>query len=176
MKEFAKEIYFIRYKKHYLRKVFQFLNLKLSTHNMFNSPGYWTLNNDDLKKIGLYFDENKKDFKREFLMKYHLIYHAVPIEIVNDTLKRVDDYLANETLFFEGLNKWIDHTIDEVYIERNMEVHSNLINDLSAVKLKEDFLRISRTLYFGITEYCDNRNPNNLELVMNRILTRKRNL
>lgn len=176
MKEFAKEIYYVMYKKHYLLKIFLFLNINLSNHNMFLSPAFWTLDNEELKTIGLHYEAGEKQHKRKFLNRYNRVTTAVPIEIVKDVISRVDEYIKNESLFYQKLNKWIEHTIDEVYIERNMEVHKNLQNDLSAMKLKEDFLRISGALFHELVDYTDKRNPGSLELILDRIQTHKNRL
>jgi hypothetical protein len=168
----AKELYLGRYKENYIFNILNFLNLKLSTHNMYFSPKYWTLNNKELEKFGLFFKKYtiQKNHKLKFLKKYQSLNSIVPIEIVKEIISRVDEFTNYEPAFYQKLSNWIENTINEVYIERNHEVHKNLKNDLSTVKLKEDFLRISIDLTYAIIKFGKKSNSFNMDLVKKRII------
>ena len=168
-KIFIKEVYRFHYRKDYLVMTKGFLNINLARLYDYINPNYWSLGKKEIKSTGLTLVPNKIITTQSFKTRYSSIGQLVPIEMVHDVIMRIDNFINNQPLFFSKLNEWIENTVDEIYIERNMEVHKNLSNDLSKLKLKQNFLLMSRWLAYMMVEFTDKRRPEKLEPILFRI-------
>ena len=153
--ELAQTCFYIRYKKIYLTKIKIFLENKIKEDSFHPKSEYYVLNKNEQNKIGLDVPILKRIPILKFKNNYQLLEQYIPIEIIKYMVQRIDEFLSNENLFFDKLNLWIKNTINEIYIERNMEVHSNLRNGLSQIKLKNDFVFISQIVVGFIIDNLD---------------------
>ncbi len=168
LKEAIQDCFYIKYKKNYLSYVKVFLYFKIGEEYPNSGTGCWILTEQQLKQVGLEIKTHQIVSTKKFKNNLNFIPNHLPIEIIKDTVAMANEFTNQSTTFFSKLNDWINNVVEDVYVERNMEVHSNIKNDLSTIRLKEDFLTISRTLFDYIVEFNLKRNPD-IEVVLRRI-------
>ena len=57
-----------------------------------------------------------------------------------------------------------------------MEVHSGIQNELSKIKLRNDFIEISDTVFGFLTQFADKRDKNSLSGTIAKIKTRRKKI
>lgn len=171
MIEFAQAVFRFRYKKDYLIMAKLFLKINLERHYGEERPGVWSLSDKDLKGLGLDTQPNEVVDTLRFKRQYHQLDSMIPLEMVKDTTARVHELATAPNAFLAKLDKWVENTVEEFYVERNMEVHRNLENGLTKFKLKEHVLYMSRWLVFMMANYSDKRNIEKIDLTLSKVKT-----
>ena len=77
-----------------------------------------------------------------FVENYKKANENIDSEVLRSILAEITEFIEGRDVYYERLKKWIDKTIDEVYHERNFEVHSNTRSELNILKLKDDFIYV----------------------------------
>lgn len=89
--------------------------------------------------------------------------------LLREIIETVDTFVKNPEQYYERVYTWIEQIIDEVYAERNLEVHNNEETDLSRFKLQAAFLEISAIAVNEIIRNLNTRNKNCLQEVLTKI-------
>ena len=103
------------------------------------------------------------------------MYHAQNLAKRGISCTKPREARYNSAAFFNRLDKWVNNVIEDVYVERNMEVHSNIKNDLSSIRLKENFLTISQTLFDYLVEF-NQKSDSDINICIGRIAAYKATL
>ncbi|MBK9524274.1 MAG: hypothetical protein IPO39_05865 [Bacteroidetes bacterium] len=177
LKSLAKECYYIKYNINLITSVKIYLSSILKADEHFFSPTeYYLLSKFDYNNMSLEIEPFKKIATLKFSKEYKTLKQLLPIKIIEDIVDKIEEFITDKVSFFKKVDKWIDNTIDEVYIERNMEVHSGIQNELSKIKLRNDFIEISDTVFGFLTQFADKRDKNSLSGTIAKIKTRRKNI
>lgn len=177
LKSLAKECYYIKYNINFITSVKIYLSSILKADEHFFSPTeYYLLSKFDYNNMSLEIEPFKKIATLKFSKEYKTLKQLLPIKIIEDIVNKIEEFITDKVSFFKKVDKWIDNTIDEVYIERNMEVHSGIQNELSKIKLRNDFIEISDTVFGFLTQFADKRDKNSLSGTIAKIKTRRKNI
>lgn len=158
---YVKKNFFINYKL--------FLSTKLREDHFFSNKEYYKLSDAKLKDIGLSIPFHKGIPDVKFRNNYRQLKNLIPTYFIKDLVSRMDYFNHSQSSFFQDLNLYLENLINEIYIERNMEIHSNHKNELSRIRLKNDFILLSRKMSNFLIDFTDKRNPNSFELTKGKI-------
>lgn len=152
-------------KNEFMYNIAQELEFSLNVPEYFNKRMYYSLNEQYLQEIGLSKGGSLKKFKNKYLdiKKY------IDNEFVNFYLDKITSYINKDSTFFEGIDSWIENVLEEVYLERNMEVHKNIRSEFGRLKLKDDFIWLSFMLINEVTRNISSRNRNDFSQVITSI-------
>lgn len=169
LKKVAKVVFRFHYRKDYLTMTKIFLNIHLWRPYKKENPKYWSLSDSDMLLLGLNIEHDVPIETTVFQESFKKIGKMVKVEMVNDLIARVDNFVNHRKKFFVKLDQWVENTLDEVYMERNFEVHKNITNDLSKFKLKENFLSITRWVTYMLATFTDWTNPDDINKTLKTI-------
>lgn len=79
---------------------------------------------------------------------------------INEVVKRIEEFNNDKTSFYENVDDFIEFTIKELYIQRNLTVHSNMSDNFFLLKQKEVKSMVNIMLEIFLYEYfkSDTRN------------------
>ncbi len=152
-------------KNEFMHNMAQVLKFSLEVPEYFDKRMYYSLEKECLQKIGLGERSSLRQFKNEYLE----IKKYIDNEFVNFYLDKITSYINKDSTFFEVIDSWIENVLEEVYSERNMEVHKNRKSEFGQLKLKDDFICLSFILINEITRNINSRNRNDFSQVITSI-------
>lgn len=120
-----------------------FLSSSLKFNHSFDGLTDYSLKERDLKGLDLHIPLLKKIDAKRFERKFTEIPKHVSFEFLSDIIAELSLFKNDRIKITEKLNLWIEKTINEIYSERNLETHNNISNDLSHLKLRDDFIFMS---------------------------------
>jgi hypothetical protein len=74
------------------------------------------------------------------LLKY------ITFEFLKDILSEIEEFKNYKASFISKAEHWIEKTLLEVYAERNLETHNDIMTDLSLIKLRDCYISVANTL------------------------------
>jgi hypothetical protein len=160
--EFIQKCYEYRLKTSFFIDAKCFLSSSLRNRLTLDGLQDYSLDEKTLKHLDLYIPLLTRIKAHAFEKKYLTICDYLHFEFLSDIINELSTYQKDNSVFMLKLNDWIDRTINEVYTERNLETHNNITNDLSLIKLKDDFLYMSSTALKVSFRLC-NKNTNSIE-------------
>lgn len=146
--------------------------LQNNLHNwnsLFSLNDYYLLNEQQIESIGLKIDPLSKITAKGFQKRYKDILNYIDCEMLNDVLCAIDLFKLQKAQYFVKVDDWISRTIDEVYLERNLEVHDNIETEFSKFKLKGDFIAISNITINQIINNYNSRNKDDIQKLQQKI-------
>ncbi len=130
---------------------------------------YFTLDKKQQKKHGLNFPYRRIIPTNLFVKQFEKINETLEVEIIDEISKNLKLYLTEPRKFYEVVNNWIESSIKEIYIQRNMEVHHSFRDNLSRLRLKSIFMLFSEIASSFLIENIDKRNPKRIDLALRRV-------
>lgn len=122
----------------YISRTLQGLRWDLTESQMFSGEHYHYFDSMTLNKIGL----GEKLSKTRF---YRYIDDALPNSPILFQLKAqaMNLFKTDRARFYLQIDQWIENTVEEVYIARNLHFHSKHENDFVTMRLKKDYIKLS---------------------------------
>ena len=145
-----------------------FLHESLKQYRDFSGLQYYTINAESSMKLGLDIQILTPIKANKFKHNYPKLRNHLNFEFLNEIVAEISEFEYNNAYFIKKVDNWIEKTIDEVYIERNLETHNNISNNLSLLKLRDDFLYISRTIMQTSFKYC-RKETKSIDEIMEKI-------
>ncbi len=123
----------------FLPKVKHFLYRNLYADEFkifFTEPSkFYLLEKSDIQSLGLHVPEVGTITVQDFKRKYKDVLSTIDFPLLQEIIDRVGTFVKTPKDYYQDVDKWLDRTIDEVYAERNLEVHNNEETNLSRFKL-----------------------------------------
>jgi hypothetical protein len=156
--------------KHKLKKDFFvnckcFLSSSLKSSFPFDGLQDYSLDEKTLKQLDLYIPLFKRIKATRFEKRFLSLKNHLQFVFLIDMLEELSTFKTHPESIFSKLFSWIEKTIYEVYSERNLETHNNISNDLSIIKLKEDFIHMTSTALQVSLSLC-NKRTNSVEDIL----------
>lgn len=155
----------------FLPKIKNVLKGGLKSHYSIELDGKhnYLLKDQELDKLGLGKEKGEYIKAKKFRKRYRNIYGFVDFLLLREIINRVDVFVSDPNQYYLKVKKWVDNTIDEVYFERNLEVHNNEKTDLSRFKLQGDFLEISSITMHEILRNINRNTKGDIRKVFDRM-------
>lgn len=131
-----------------------FLNSSL-TKSILEKHGNYSIEEEKMKELDLYIPSKRKFNANRLKAVYPKLTEVVKFEFLNDIIEELDLYKNSKDRYLDKVYQWIEDTIEEVYRERNLEVHNNIQTDFSLISLKNDFLFIVDKVFKTLSWNCD---------------------
>lgn len=145
-----------------------FLNSSFTKGWLETFANYFIIEEEKMKMFGLHIPSKGKFSASKFEKEYNQLKQFDNIEFLKDIIEELDSYKNKEVEYFARVDNWIENTVEEVYRERNLEVHNNIQTDFSLISLKDDFLFIVNNVFMSLVWNCDD-NTNSIDEVLERI-------
>jgi hypothetical protein len=173
-KEEIKKYFRIAYKKwlskNYLKEKIFLLNSYLFEPYDQKELGVIKLTDHEIKKFGLQVEPWVPIKPRKFIKNYRQLFEKLNLPFFKSLLVNdITSFITNRNEFNSQVDGWIDDLVEEFYIERNAEVHNNIENDFSKLKLKEDLLHISLISVSEFLNSINQRNKMSLDSVLRKV-------
>lgn len=123
------------------------------------------LSNEDLNRFGLKFEAGKVINSRKFLKNYHTLFSEIEHPILDLIYRELNGFIKNRESYFETSDKWIEEIIDEFHMERHIEIHDDEFHEFSVIRLKKDFLLLSKINVDCILNNLNRANKNDFRLI-----------
>lgn len=169
--ELVQQCFRIVIKKNYIADVKIFLSIQIEESDFFPSHEYYTFPRKTINDIGLNVPFHKTIPIKKFIANYQKLKTLVPNYFMSDFVQRIDLFVNNRQFFLNELDDWCRDIMEEFYVERNMEVHSDLRNELSTIRLKKNIVMISKRMSNMLIQFIDKRNKESFDLVLRKIKT-----
>jgi len=153
--EFSKRCFSVYLKSRFSSNVKIFLWEALQKR-FFDGDNYF-LPPDTLKYLGLNIEILKPISAKRFSRNYGKLERYLQFEFLSDILNEIRKYSQNQAIYFNEVDQWVGKILLESYAERNLEVHNNISNDLSQLKLREDCIEIANIVLLTISSKIQKR-------------------
>ncbi|WP_156825760.1 hypothetical protein [Lewinella cohaerens] len=122
----------------YISRTLQGLRWNLKESQMFSGEHYHYFGSRILNKIGLGEKLSKIRFNR-------YIDDALPNSPLLFRLKAeaIKLFETDKARFYLQVDQWIENTVNEVYLARNLHFHSKHENEFVTIRLKKDYIKLS---------------------------------
>lgn len=137
-------------KNQYVANVKIFLRDALKAEGFSN--GNYTLSKSKMNALRMDIFLYKPIKARGFLKQYPKITQWLTFDFLTDVIEDLDDFMKNQPKYMDKIKGRLTEMIYEVYAERNLEVHNNLVTDLSMIKLREFCVALAVILQGVITQ------------------------
>jgi len=142
LKSFFKDVYKIDLKYYFLYRWKNFFSNSFNPFRSFSHPEFdYEITPEQANEIGIN-ENNTKTGLDKFAQNIHLIKPIVNTPFIVDIVNHIEEYVNNKASFYNKVDKWIDYMVIEFYAYRNLNVHSNMIDEMFLLK-KNELLSIS---------------------------------
>lgn len=157
------------YKKYleelYISRTLQGLKWDLEESQIFNGEHYHYLDSKTLNNIGLGEKISKTKFNRH--VDDLLPNSPILLQLKAEAIKLFE---FDKARFYDQVNKWIENTVEEIYIARNLHYHSKHENDFVTMRLKKDYIKLCLVSLMMILRLVEkNRRIKNFSKVEERL-------
>lgn len=157
-------------KKNFIIKMMLLLESYLKQYNFYKERSDRVkLSDYKLNKYGLKIPVGRPISPRKFLDNYETLFAEVDHPVTRLIKKEIDAFVNNESTYWSGADDWVRQVINEVHLERHVEIHRNAFHDFSTIKLKRAFLFISRLNTSYILHFMNKRNEKDLNKIRRKI-------
>ena len=157
----------------FLPKVKHFLYRNLYADEFkifFTEPSkFYLLEKSDIQSLGLHVPEVGTITVQDFKRKYKDVLSTIDFPLLQEIIDRVDTFVKTPKDYYQDVDEWLDRTIDEIYAERNLEVHNNEETSLSRFKLQAAFLDISAITVNELIRNTNAKNRNDIRKILKKL-------
>jgi hypothetical protein len=169
VKAFFFNAFKIYLKNNFLRnwKLF-FVETLDAQYNFAHRENEYVLERNQLDSLGLTMDFSLSGLQA-FESNLVATKDAVVTPYIAYLVEHISSYATDKPKFYDLLKKWIDYILTELYVERNLKVHSNMSDELFLLKRKELFNLVNVVVEVFVHQYLKTKRRKDIDIITSKI-------
>lgn len=137
-------------------------------YNLAHIETDYILRRNQLDSLGLTMDFSTSALQA-FQANLIATKNAVGTPYIAFLVDHISSYTLDRPKFYDLLKTWIDYILTELYVERNLKVHSNMSDELFLLKRKELFNLVNVIVEVFVHQYLKTRKRKDVDTVTSNI-------